>query len=315
MNLRLSIVIPVYGSETLLERLVEEVDRVAVASGWKDRFELVLVNDASPDGSWAVVRRLAERYAFVRGLSLRRNFGQHSAAMAGMNHARGEFIVLMDDDLQHPPAEIPKLLRALEEGADVCYTRYVNRQHARWKVLGSRFNNFVASVLLDKPADLYLSSFKALRRGVVAEIVRYDGPYPYIDGLILDVTRAISVVDIQHQPRPEGEGNYSLRRSLSLWMRMATSFSVFPLRVATMLGFALTAVALVAILAVLAQKLRHPEWPAGWASLIATILFVGGVQTFCVGMLGEYLGRAYLRLNRKPQFVVGEKTWRDESDR
>lgn len=315
MSLHLSIVVPVYRSETLLDRLVEEIVRTTETAGLAGRFELILVNDASPDGSWGVIRRLAERHAFIRGLSLRRNFGQHSAAMAGMNHARGEFVVLMDDDLQHPPAEIPKLLRALEEGADVCYTRYLDRQHALWKVLGSRFNNFVASLLLDKPGELYLSSFKALRRGVVREIVRYDGPYPYIDGLILDVTRAIRVVDIQHQPRPDGEGNYSLRRSLSLWMRMATSFSIFPLRVATLLGFALTAVALVAIVVVLVQKLRHPEWPAGWASLIAVILFVGGVQTFCVGMLGEYLGRAYLRLNHKPQFVVGEKTWRDETDR
>lgn len=315
MTLRLSIVIPVYGSETLLGRLVEEIGRVTAAQGLEGRFELILVNDASPDGSWQAIRDLAARHPFIRGLSLRRNFGQHSAAMAGLNHARGEIVVLMDDDLQHPPAEIPNLMRAIEAGADVCYTRYRGRKHALWKILGSRFNNWVASLLLDKPAGLYLSSFKALRREVVREIVKYDGPYAYIDGLMLDVTQAIAVVDIDHQPRPEGKGNFTFKRSVSLWLRMATSFSVFPLRVATLLGFSLTLASLVAILVILVQKFHHPEWPAGWASLLATVLFVGGVQTFCVGMLGEYLGRAYLRMNGKPQFVVGEKTWTDEAPR
>ena len=154
-----------------------------------------------------------------------------------------------------------------------------------------------------------------MRREVVREVIKYDGPYAYLDGLILDVTRSIEVIDIDHLPRREGTGNYDLRRSISLWLRMATSFSIFPLRLATVLGFSLTIFSCAMIIVVLVQKLLHPEMPAGWASLMGTMLFVGGVQTFCVGMVGEYIGRAYLKINGKPQFVVRETTWIDENSK
>ncbi len=228
--------------------------------------------------------------------------------MAGLHYASGETVIIMDDDLQHPPEEIGKLLGAIEAGFDVCYVRYQERQHALWKRLGSGFNDLVATWLLGKPKGLYLSSFKALRGEIVQEVVKYDGPYAYLDGLILDVTRSIAVVDIRHRARLEGKGNYNLKRSISLWLRMATNFSVFPLRVATMLGLGLSLVSFIIIAVVLVQRLQHPDWPVGWASLLAVILFVGGVQTFCIGVLGEYLGRTYLRLNGKPQFVVGSVT-------
>jgi undecaprenyl-phosphate 4-deoxy-4-formamido-L-arabinose transferase len=305
----LSIVIPVYRSAPILKQLVAQIDEEMQRENLAGRFELVLVSDASPDNSWEVIRSLAHTYSFVRGIALRRNFGQHNAIMAGLNHARGELVVLMDDDLQHPPQSIGEIIHALNQGYDVCYTRYLNRQHAAWKKLGSRFNDWVASRLLDKPDGLYLSSFKGLRREIVQEIIRYDGPYAYVDGLILDVTRNITNIDIEHQARLSGEGNYNLRRSLSLWLKMATSFSVLPLRLATYAGFALAAVSLVMLVYVVAQKLLHPEMPAGWASLIATILFIGGVQTFCIGVIGEYIGRTYLKLNRKPQFVIASTTW------
>jgi undecaprenyl-phosphate 4-deoxy-4-formamido-L-arabinose transferase len=156
---------------------------------------------------------------------------------------------------------------------------------------------------------LYLSSFKALRKEIVAEVIKYDGPYAYLDGLILDVTRSITAIDIDHQPRHEGQGNYNFRRSFSLWLKMATSFSILPLRLASCAGFVIATCSLLMIVYVLAQKILHPEIPAGWTSLIATILMVGGIQTLCIGMMGEYLGRTYLRLNRKPQYVVAIRTW------
>lgn len=313
MIIKLSIVVPVYRSQSILVKLVEEVERSMEAEGLIGQFELLLVNDASPDESWQVISDLAINHDFVRGISLRKNFGQHNATMAGLNHARGKIVIIMDDDLQHPPAEIGNLMRQIDEGADVCYTRYKGRQHALWKILGSRFNDMVATLVLDKPKGLYLSSFKAIRQEVVQEVIKYDGPYAYLDGLILEVTRSIKVIDIDHQPRHEGVGNYNLKRSVSLWLKMATSFSVFPLRVATVIGFSLTVLSLLVIGVILVQKLQHPEWPVGWASLIATVLFVGGVQTFCVGMLGEYLGRAYLKINGKPQFVVNKTTWSDKN--
>lgn len=309
-TLRVSVVVPVYRSEAILPELCRQVHGALEQAGWADQFEMILVNDCSPDRSWQVVTELAGRHPWVRGISLRKNFGQHNALMAGLHQVRGHVVVLMDDDLQHPPSEIVRLVQVLEQDplADVCYTRYLGRQHAIWKRLGSRFNDWAATLLLKKPRGLYLSSFKALRFDMVQEIIRYDGPFAYLDGLILSITRAFAVVDIQHQARHAGEGNYSLRRSVSLWLKMATSFSIFPLRVVTVLGFTLTLLSMAMMAFVVYERLTHPQIPAGWASLAATVLLLGGIQTFCMGMLGEYLGRAYLKLNRAPQFSVRHTT-------
>jgi len=307
----LSIVVPVYRSAKILPLLVEKVQDEMRKAHLQDTFELILVNDASPDESWESICNLAERYTFIKGISLRRNFGQHNATMAGLNHATGSIVVVMDDDLQHPPEAISRMVSELNQGYDICYTRYLNRQHAAWKKWGSAFNDWVATHLLGKPKGLYLSSFKAIRKEVVTEVIKYDGPYAYLDGLILDVTRAITSIDIEHQSRHEGDGNYNLRRSLSLWLKMATSFSVLPLRLASYLGFTLAGFSILMIIYVVLQKILHPEIPSGWASLIATILLIGGIQTVCIGMVGEYLGRAYLKLNRKPQFIIGSKTWEE----
>ncbi|MEX3954875.1 glycosyltransferase family 2 protein [Trinickia sp. EG282A] len=307
----LSIVVPVYRSATILPLLVQKIDEEMVKAGLVGRVELLLVNDSSPDNSWQVISSLAREFNFVKGISLRRNFGQHNATMAGLNHAIGEIVVVMDDDLQHPPEAIGEMIAALRAGYDVCYTNYRNRQHAAWKKAGSKFNDWVATRLLDKPKGLYLSSFKALRKEVVDEVVKYDGPYAYLDGLILDVTRSITTVAIHHQARHDGKGNYNLSRSLSLWLKMATSFSVFPLRLASIAGFSLALFSMVMILIVIAAKVLHPGIQAGWSSLIATILFIGGIQTTCIGLVGEYLGRTYLKLNHKPQFVVAQRTWAD----
>ena len=306
----LSIVIPVYRSAPILPKLVEAVTAEMEAEGLSDRFELILVNDCSPDNSWHVIRTLAETNPFIKGITLRRNVGQHNAIMAGLHQVSGEFVVLMDDDLQHPPSAIAAILKALTEGYDVCYTNYINRQHAAWKKLGSWFNDRMATLLLGKPKGLYLSSFKGIRREIADEVIRYDGPYTYIDGLILDVTRSITTVDIEHQARFEGESNYTFGKLVSLWLKMATSFSVFPLRLATYAGFGLAALSVVMIVVVIVQKMMFPDLPRGWASTIATILFIGGIQTLCIGMVGEYLGRSYLKLNRKRQFVIGSTTWK-----
>jgi len=301
-----SIVVPVYRSEAILPHLAAKIADAFAALPWS--YELILVNDVSPDQSWEVIVDLASRSPAIRGLCLTKNVGQHNATMAGLSAVRGDVVVIMDDDLQHPPDAIARLIESVRSGADVCYTRYANRQHEAWKKIGSRFNDRIATILLKKPPGLYLSSFKALRRSIVDQVVKYDGPYAYVDGLILDITRRIDVVTIEHQARFSGEGNYNLRQSISLWLKMATSFSVFPLRVATILGMLLTAVSVLGIVLIVSLKLMHPSLATGWASLIVTVLFVGGIQTFCLGMLGEYLGRAYLKINKKPQYVIREAT-------
>lgn len=307
--MEISIVIPVYRSASILRELVAQIKVSMDQQGFSDDFELILVNDCSPDASWQIIEECAKDFPFVKGIFLRKNFGQHSATMAGLNYAQGDVIVIMDDDLQHPPGQIGRLVEAILGGADVCYTRYRGRKHPLWKKLGSRFNDWVAGILLDKPRGLYLSSFKALSRDLVQEVIKYDGPYTYLDGLILDATRSIDVVDIDHQARLEGEGNYNLRRSISLWLRMATSFSILPLRIATLLGFFLSVASVIVGIIVVAQKILDPSIAMGWTSLMAVLLLVGGVQTFCVGVLGEYLGRTYLRVNGKPQFVVRKTTY------
>jgi undecaprenyl-phosphate 4-deoxy-4-formamido-L-arabinose transferase len=305
-SIDVSIVVPVYRSQAILPHLVAKIRDAFAALPW--RYELILVNDVSPDDSWNVIKQLAVEFSFVKGVCLTKNVGQHNATMAGLREVSGDIVIIMDDDLQHPPEAIASLIESIRSGYDVCYTKYANRQHENWKKIGSWFNDRVATMLLKKPRGLYLSSFKALHRRIADQVVRYDGPYAYVDGLILDITHRIDVVTIQHQARFEGKGNYDLRRSLSLWLKMATSFSVFPLRVATILGLLLTALSIVGVVVIVTRKLLHPELASGWASLIVTILLVGGIQTFCLGMLGEYLGRAYLKINKKPQFVVREKT-------
>jgi len=309
----LSIVVPVYRSEDILPSLVRRINEEMLKEGLTDKFELLLVNDASPDNSWSVICLLARQYPFIKGISLRRNAGQHNATMAGLNNASGEIIVIMDDDLQHPPSAIGKMIGAILNGHDVCYTNYLNRQHALWKKVGSSFNDWVATHLLNKPKGVYLSSFKAMRREIVDEVIKYDGPYAYVDGLMLDVTDSITVIDIEHQSRLTGDGNYNLARSISLWLKMATSFSVLPLRLASFMGLFFAFLSLVLIGVVLTQKMLNPELAAGWTSLMATVVFIGGVQMFCIGVIGEYLGRAYLKLNGKPQFVVGATTQNEVS--
>lgn len=214
-TVKVSVVVPVYRSARILPRLVQEVTETMRGLGLGESFELILVNDSSPDDSWATICQLAAQNSRVKGVALRRNFGQHNATMAGLNQAQGHRVIIMDDDLQHSPHYIGSLLEALDGGYDVCYTRYLNRQHQLWKKVGSKFNDCVAAYLLDKPKGLYLSSFKALDAGVVKEVIRYDGPYAYLDGLILDVTRSITSIDIEHNARYEGNGNYNLRETLN----------------------------------------------------------------------------------------------------
>lgn len=305
----LSVVIPVYGSEGVLPELVSQLrdglDRIESLAG---SYEVVFVCDCSPDHSWREIKALASHYPWVRGISLRMNAGQHNAVMAGFSHARGEVVVTMDDDLQHSPRDIAALLAELEQGRDVVYARFKARKHAWWKIAGSRLNDWVAGYLLQKPKGLYLSPFRALRSRIVEDVLRYKGPYAYIDGLILSVTRNIGSVEVDHHDRFAGNSAYSLRKSISLWLKMATSFSIVPLRLTSFAGLCFAGLGFVLAMAFVVQKFTIDRMPDGWSSLMVAILVLGGVQLLALGMLGEYLGRVLLTLNSRPQFVIGETT-------
>lgn len=302
-SVSVSILIPVYKNDGGLDELVRRIGSSMANSAYATSFELILVDDCSPDNSWEVIQRLAKEHSFVQGATLSRNFGQHNAIMAGLNLVLGQYVVLMDDDLQHPPEAIPDMVQELVAGADVCYTRYANRQHAAWKIAGSKFNDLMASWLLSKPKGLYLSSFKALKRGMVEQIRNHEGPFAYLDGLILDITRRIATVEIQHGSRAYGEGNYSFKKSISLWLRMVTGTSIVPLRMVTLMGALISLLGFFGAIFVVISNFLYPAESKGWASIIVTILLVSGFQTLFIGVLGEYLGRIHLRLNNKPQYL------------
>jgi glycosyltransferase involved in cell wall biosynthesis len=303
----LSFVIPVYGSEKVLPELVARVDEVLeTLPKVRKNYEIIFVCDCSPDRSWEVIEALSAKYPWVRGILLRMNAGQHNALMAGFAQARGQIVMTMDDDLQHSPSDIPALLEELSHGRDVVYARFKNRQHASWKIWGSRLNDKVAGYLMKKPKGLYLSPFRAMKAAIVRDILRYNGPYVYVDGLVLSVTRNIGTVDVEHHDRFAGDSGYSLRKSISLWLKMATNFSIVPLRLTSFAGLAMAGIGFLFAALLIIQKFTVDAMPIGWSSLIVTFLIIGGVQLVALGMLGEYLGRVLLTLNSRPQYVVGE---------
>jgi len=299
----LSIVVPVYRGAATVGALVDALSELKPAGG----IEIILVNDGSPDNSGEVCRELLRAAKVpVTYIEHARNFGEHNAVMSGLRHARGSYIVTMDDDLQNPPEEVVRLYdHARLGGWDVVYTRYAKKEHEGWRNLGSRFANFVADHLLDKPRGLYLSSFRCMSALAVREVTKYRGPYPYVDGLLMQVTQRLDSIEVKHLPRAEGRSNYTLKRLVLLWLNLATNFSVLPLRLAIFAGLAMGIFGLIGALLVTMEALMG-ETPSGWASMMTVTLLIAGVQFLILGVLGEYVGRAFLSANGKPQGVVRE---------
>lgn len=301
-----SVVIPVYGSASILPSLVERLETVLTECPACQNYEVILVHDHGPDNAWNVICRLSASRTWLKGIDLRRNAGQHNAIMAGLNFAKGRHIVTMDDDLQHAPEDIPKILEALHS-ADLCFVQFSSRQHALWKRLGSAFNDTVASWLLKKPRGLYLSPFRGLHSEIRDEVLRYRGPFVYLDGLLLQSTDNVATITASHHARIDGKSGYSLRKSISLWLQMATSFSIVPLRFVSIAGLAASVLAFLSAAIVLTRKLSNPDIAVGWPSLIIAILFMGGLQLLALGAIGEYTGRILLNINNRPQYVIGRK--------
>jgi len=298
----LSIVVPVYRSAECLAELATRVEQAL--AGRVGAFELILVNDASPDTSWEVISSLIAVHPFVVGVNLRKNVGQDNAIMAGLHYATGASVVIMDDDLQHDPVDIPVLIEALGADADVAYAAFPHKYQARWKNLGSWFNDRVAVVVLGKPRDVYLSPYKAIRREVVDEIVKYDGPFTYVDGLIFSITSRIVQVPVSHHRRFAGESNYNLLRSIAVWLKLATGYSVIPLRITMLVGGVISFFSFLMALFFVVQALFLTPSPEGYPSLIVTAFFLGGIQLMGLGAVGEYVGRIFLTQSKRPQFTV-----------
>ena len=297
----LSIVIPLFNAALTLPALYQELATLEIGGG----FELILVNDGSRDETEEIARRLTrESRISITFLSLSRNFGEHNAVMAGLRASRGHYVVTMDDDLQNPPSEVLKLLSAAEsERHDVVYAIYERKEHAWWRNLGSRLTNLIADYVVEKPRKLYLSSFRCMTRLVADEVAKSRIPYPYIDGLIFQVTQNAGVVRVRHMEREQGQSGYTLRKLVRLWMSMLVNFSVLPLRLMTVAGMITSVLGFLAVIEVVLEHLLKRN-PTGWSSLMAATLLLSGTQLLLLGIMGEYVGRIYLGMSAKPQSVV-----------
>lgn len=299
---KISVIIPVYNGASTIAELVDNIMHLVIVDY---ELEVVLVNDASPnDDSEQVCSELAISYPIIKFISLSKNVGEHNAVIAGLNYCSGDCAVIMDDDFQNPPEEVLRLVHKLEEGFDVVFSQYEKKEHHFFRNVGSKFNNWVASILVDKPFNLYLSSFKVLNRFLIDEVVKYKGSYPYIDGLILRSTSRYSTVLVNHDKRSCGESGYTAKKLISLWLNMFTNFSILPLRISTMLGFVIAIFSFIMMIIFGAEKIENPSIPIGWASIMVSVFLLGGVQLFAIGMIGEYLGRLFLDNAGKPQFIV-----------
>ncbi len=311
--MKISFVIPCYRSEHMIGKVIEEINTTMEhLSGYT--YEVVLVNDCSPDNTFGAIKSLAEQYTFVKGINLARNFGQHAALMAGFHHVTGDVVVCLDDDGQTPANEVVKLLDKLEEGYDVVYAKYEHKQHSAFRNLGSKVNEIMTRFMLGKPKELYISSYFAARRFVIEDVIRYENSFPYVIGLVLRATKHIANVTVNHRDREEGTSGYTLKKLLGLWFNGFTAFSVKPLRVATVIGGISAMGGFLYGLYTILKKLILPDVPLGFSAIMSAIVIFGGMIMLMLGLIGEYIGRIYISLNSAPQYVIREVVNMDQEE-
>jgi undecaprenyl-phosphate 4-deoxy-4-formamido-L-arabinose transferase len=303
---KVSFVIPCYRSESTLPHVIAEIEEKMDAIK-RYQYDIFLVNDCSPDGTFQVIRRLCQEHENIRGIDFSRNFGQHAALMAGLRHSDGDYVVCLDDDGQTPANEVDKLLEKLEEGYDAVYARYDHKQHSAFRNMGSRLNELMTRMMLQKPAELYISSYFAVRRFVVEDMARYENSYPYVIGLVLRATRNITNVSVTHREREVGTSGYTLKKLIGLWFNGFTAFSVKPLRITTAVGGASAVVGFLYGIYTIVKRFLNPAVPMGFSSLMSALVFFGGMIMLMLGLIGEYIGRIYISLNNSPQYVIREK--------
>ena len=299
----LSLVIPVYNGARTISSLVQRIHKVFAAMS----IEIVLVNDGSSDNSEAVCSGLAKQYpGTVLFIHLSRNFGEHSAVLAGLHHVSGRYVAILDDDGQNPPEEVIRMLAELKrKNRDVVYGRYIEKKHSWFRNLGSRFNDRMATIMLQKPADLYLSSFKVMNRFVVDEIVKYRGSFPYIDGLIYRTTTNIGQIPVEHLANTDGPSRYNFFKLVRLWLNMFVNFSIAPLRLSVYVGLIASVVSVFALVLIWIDKVWITKnLTLGIPTVLGAIVLFSGIQLMILGLVGEYLGRLYLDHTGTPQFVV-----------
>jgi len=307
MKTMISCIIPCYGSQKTIAAVVDSL-KAELSRRDNYDYEIILVNDASPDDVMDVIVSMTNADSHIKALDLSRNFGQHGAYMAGINHAQGDIFIFMDDDGQTPPSQLWKLIDALDNTCDVVFGKYESKKHSIWRNICSGINDYMAQVLIGKPKNLTISSYFAFKKFVAREIVLYKGCFPYLSGLVLRTTKRIKNIPVEHNDRTTGTSGYTLSKLLILWMNGFTAFSIKPLRMAGIMGFLVSAIGFIYGLVIIIRRLFiTPYIPLGWSSSMAALLFVGGMIMIILGMIGEYVGRIYMNINNAPQYVVRER--------
>lgn len=301
--MKISYVIPCYRSEKTLGAVVNEIQQT-MQNLSQYEYEIVLINDCSPDDTWGTICKLCEDNDNIIGIEHAKNFGQHAALMAGFHFVSGDIVVCLDDDGQTPANEVNKLLEKINAGYDVVYAQYENKKHSTFRNLGSYANRKMTEIMLGKPRELYVSSYFAAKKFVVDEMLKYQNAYPYVIGLVLRTTKNICNVVVNHRERMEGNSGYSLKKLLALWINGFTSFSVLPLRLATFGGCIVAIWGFIYAIYTIIRKIVNPNIVIGWSSTISVVLILGGLILLVLGMIGEYVGRIYISLNNSPQYVI-----------
>lgn len=308
---KISFVIPCYRSAKTIGHVIAEIE-TTMKTLPQYTFDMILVNDCSPDDTWEVIRQLEAERDNLLGVNFAKNFGQHAALMAGFRYSDGDIVVCLDDDGQTPADEVGKLLAEIEAGRDVVYAKYEHKKHSAFRNFGSCVNELMAQFLLGKPKELFVSSYFAARRFVVNDMIQYDNSYPYVIGLVLRATRNISNVTVNHRERETGRSGYTVKKLLGLWLNGFTAFSIQPLRFATLVGVLCAVCGFLYGIYTIVKKLVVPDVPMGFSSTMAALMFIGGMIMLMLGLIGEYIGRIYISMNNSPQYVVRETTEKKE---
>lgn len=302
---KLSFIIPCYCSEKTVGNVIAEIIDTVKADGRYD-YEIVCVNDFSKDNTLEVLKQIAKENSRVKVLSFSRNFGQHSALMAGFNHATGDIIVCLDDDGQNPPSEMFKLIDKLDEGYDLVSAKYVEKKRSLFRKLGTKVSFWMSSYFIGKPKDIDLNSYYVFKRYILDEIIKYKNAYPFVHGLILRITRNMANVVIEHKSREHGASGYSFKKLFSLWMNGFTAFSEKPLRIASLFGVLCSIGGFAYAIVTIIRKIIDPTILVGYSSTLSVTLILSGIIMLFLGLLGEYIGRIYISLNKAPQFAIRE---------
>ncbi|MBP5383859.1 MAG: glycosyltransferase family 2 protein [Lachnospiraceae bacterium] len=301
----ISFIIPCYKSEKTIVHVIDEISETAEKMSIFD-YEIICVDDCSPDDVYRKLVEIATTDTHLKVIRFSRNFGQHAGMIAGVQHSKGKVCVFLDDDGQCPLDKLDNLLQPLDAGYDVAMASYGKKKQSKFKNVGSRFNAIVANILIDKPKDIQMTNFIALKRFVADEISRYHGPYPYISGLLFRSSAKVINVPMEERTRMAGGTTYTLRKLVALWVNSFTAFSIKPLRIATIIGGGASIIGVIVAVITVIRKLMNPAITTGWSSTISVILVLGGLILFVLGIIGEYVGRIYMSINETPQYVIAE---------